>query len=393
MLGAGFHPFNPQQFLLDLGFESTARELPFESGYCCQANGIHGAFVKIMRDDRCPAGVFDLSCAFDYSSDAACSRAVFESIERYALGAYGHSPTVSLRRDDPRLYKIPLRFSRFDYPEIVEAVPLFQLLNEKISKVEILAATGDIFAPVRTNPPVGRRIPMTNGAAIHVDPIVAARRAQKELIERDTVMRFWHSIEGRRVSYLVRERTQACEFLESFGLEVVTFCILDADAGHVVICFAMSKDGSYPRHICSAAADSKFFDAVQSAHLELIQTFFALAMNDELASRWYSGERKITTLDHHMYAHAISDVGTSANAAIRVLRDEKGREIERQGGRDRSAVIAREFYFADITPQCLAADFSAVRAISQDCMDPIVGPYIGDVFHRDEMLTPLHPFP
>lgn len=397
MFGEGFFPFNPYDLLAERGLGQIAGMVPLIEGFLCKSGEIYGAFVRLEPDKWCPDGVFELAVAFDTDKDVACARATFEAIERYCLASSGHHSGIRLSRDDPRLYQLHQQIRRLDYPEIVEAIPLFKLSDRTLEKSGWLGAKGDIFAPVRMKPSCGRRIPMTNGSAVQNDLLTAATKARFEVVERDVVMRFWYTEATRKRSVVLPalQPSRPRDFISRFGLRVVDFMIPGDFGIKVVISFAINDANTYPYHLCAAAAATETTSALRSAHLELIQTLFAVSMNEELIRNWHAAGAKVATLEHHMYAHAIGDDGLAANDAIRSLAlDQKVPDQDDTHTTDQT-YLHRTIYFADITPPALRSKVRAVRAIGSGYLDPLVGShsYRPKDFTWGEQLSELHPFP
>jgi ribosomal protein S12 methylthiotransferase accessory factor YcaO len=387
--------FDPPSILDGLGASSLAASVPFISGRVVDTTfGITAAFVEVARDANCPHGLFASSSAFDEDPNRAIERAIFEAIERYALGAYGiHSSRI--RRAsvlDPRIWQYRAnRFSDFEYGPEVLAIPA---MPDDLGQ-QLLIPIGDVFAPYPAKEGSSGLLSSSNGTAFHRSRTQAMAAAARELIERHAIMHLWFMDRKfvRRIEFGqgIRE-CHAYGALKDIDYEILVLEISPFAKVHVVFALAIQKSGFYPVMVCAAAAGPDQASTAKSALTELFQTAAALTFQTERFNRWRVAGRPVTHLDHNMFFYADPN---NRHFSIQVMESLKSRAEERLNSEDFDGETVPSLHYVDLSHPRWENEAAVVRALSDKLCPLVIGDKYGPrrlLCSPSRILLP-HPFP
>jgi len=270
---------------------------------------LYFATQELSDDPSCPNGIFSMSVAVDRSAHAALTRARYEAAERFALAAVlgGHQFVPRSKIDPADVFEFPIRLTSPLSGSGRHSDTLFLEFSEVFNMESKYVAAADVFAPYPIKNGECSWHPTTNGVAVGVDYESARLASFSELLERHSIMQYWH--EGRS-SYLVEQcelrvaaATEA-DFLENLGYDLICLEISALDSIFVVLLFAKNRSCNYPFLVCSAGSAQTLDSAVRKAAQETVQTLVACAGQTEEFSRWKDKGGIVNSLDHRMYFFA-----------------------------------------------------------------------------------------
>lgn len=231
-------------------FPESAKLVPFRSGVTVRIkDDLFASYVAIGTDEFCPNGVFEYSSAVDVTEERSRMRALFEAIERYCLAAIGWHESRMLTAagvSPDAVFRHPIGMA---HPPFQSSLQGARLLPCDVfacggTKYRFVNA-GDVFAPYPMLTMHCSYFPTTNGVAVGRTTPDATEAAQRELIERHSIMMFWYTdarMEATRIELeTVLRGHPAFGFLTELGYRPIAFEISLVPDLFVVLLFFCSK--------------------------------------------------------------------------------------------------------------------------------------------------------
>ncbi|EKO3445094.1 TPA: YcaO-like family protein [Vibrio fluvialis] len=394
--------------LSEFGCPKMAAAIPFTSYNCVKlANNIWFSIVHIKEDSHTPYGVFTTSAAVDKSKDCSLRKAIFEACERYILAASDYHTdkfTFQLASESDKVFRSPykFRFGGTDVQKPLQLYPTSPFGNHRSRDSHVYVT--DCFAPISIKGSFCNFLPSTNGVACGSTFDAAVEAAVSELVERDSIMRFWYM--GQRDGFFKLNTSQSNMaelapylYLRNFGYDLY-FLKCNSGPLKTVFTIAIHKSENFPFSFCSAGTKMKLDDAIESSLNEAVQTLVALSQSGANVKKWLESEIGVKHLEHHMYYYSMRSL--SENAIKGFLYEFFQLEESFAGTADENSIgildYASEYLdcsAVDLTPDNFSNELSVCRVLSSNALPLFIGETLPpkDVIENQLRLPFPHPFP
>ncbi|WP_378081991.1 YcaO-like family protein [Aeromonas bestiarum] len=343
---------------------------------------LYFAIQELSDDPCCPNGIFSTAVAIDRTANSSLIRARYEAAERFALAAVhgGHQFVPNSMIDSFDIFEFPIRLNSPLNGHGRSSDTIFLEFSETFNMKSKYIAAADVFAPYPIIDGECCWHPTTNGVAVGRGYESARFASFCELLERHSIMKYWH--EGG-ASYLVGEKeirdsaTPEAIFLDDLGYELICLEISTINSIFVVLSFAKNKNCNYPFLVCSAGSAQTLSNAIRKAAQETVQTLVACAGQTAEFSRWKDKGSIINSLEHRMYYYADTTNHDSINEVVAGAMAEALNMSDRPPctttfSFDELQQLGITAAFVDITPESWNGLLSCVRCYSSTMIPLLV---------------------